>query len=118
MNRRLMLTFSNPASADAEAEYHEWYSGTHIPQLLTHVEGMRSAQRYRVLDEGALHRFLVVYEVEGRPEDIMGGVAAGMASGRLSRSASLEADPPPRVVFVEELDDDAAGSDGGGTSVA
>jgi hypothetical protein len=100
-----MLTFSNPASPEVEADYHAWYTEVHIPQLLTHVPGLKSAARYRCRGEAPAHRYLVVYDVDGQEEQIRSDLAARMADGSLDRSPVLEREPPPVMLFVDAIDD-------------
>lgn len=104
VNRQLMLTFSNAADPETEDEYHRWYSQVHIPQLLAHVPGLRSAARYRC-GANSPHRYLTIYEVEGSEEDILRDLTARMADGTLDRSPALQRDPPPIMIFLEPIDD-------------
>jgi hypothetical protein len=77
MPRTLMMVFSKPASPEVEAEYNDWYSNKHLPDL-TRVPGVITATRYK-LDKSATlmpgiegdHRdYLAIYEIEGdTPED-------------------------------------------------
>lgn len=100
-----MLTFSNPAGPDVEAEYHRWYSQVHIPQLVAHIPGIESASRYACPPQGTRHRYLAVYEVSGDEETIRRDLAARMADGTLERSPALQLDPPPVMLFVRAIDD-------------
>lgn len=93
-----MYVETAPASAETEAEYHEWYE-RHIAALLQ-VEGVVAARRYRVVDEGT---YAAVYELEG-------DVAAVQARIR-DRDERPEGpprgtrmDPPPRVRLLEQFD--------------
>ena len=105
MERTLLLTFSNPSSADIEEEYHSWYTQVHIPQLLEHVPAIKVARRYRVVGEEMPHRFLVIYEIEGEVDEVLAGLAARRVDGSIQRSSNLQVDPPPLVVFAEPIDD-------------
>jgi hypothetical protein len=100
-----MLTFSNPASPEVEAEYHRWYTDVHIPQLLGHIPGLNSAARYRCRGDAPAHRYLVIYDVDGEEEEIRRDIAARMADGTLDRSPALEREPPPVMLFVDPIDD-------------
>jgi hypothetical protein len=100
-----MLTFSNPSDPSTEAEYHRWYTQVHIPQLLAHVPGIRSAARYQCGGDAPPHRYLVVYEVDGEEEEIRQAIAARIGNGTLERSPALQLDPPPVMLFVDPIDD-------------
>jgi hypothetical protein len=43
-----VLVFSNPTSAEQEAQYNRWYDQQHVPDLLK-VRGFRDAHRYRTV---------------------------------------------------------------------
>jgi hypothetical protein len=82
--KHLYVVFGNPASPDRDAEFNQWYDGTHIPDILA-LPGIASAQRFRVspLDGGTSAKFtyMTVYEVEGDPNEILAKIGAGTASG-------------------------------------
>jgi len=103
--RRLLLTFSNPSDASREAEYHEWYTNTHIPELLRHVTGMKTARRYRVDSGEYQYKYLVVYEIEGTAAEVLSELAQRRSEGKLTRSPELQTDPPPLVVVVDPVDE-------------
>ena len=85
-DKTLYVVFGNPVTPEREAEFNEWYEGTHIPDVLT-IPGVLSAQRYKVsqLDSaaGATPKFsyMTVYEIEGDPNEVMAKIGAGVASG-------------------------------------
>lgn len=64
----LLLALTN-AVEGKEDEFRDWYWGTHIPEILA-LPGFVSARRYQATGpaEGAPHRFVTVYEVEGSAE--------------------------------------------------
>ncbi|MFT4051507.1 MAG: hypothetical protein QM677_04560 [Microbacterium sp.] len=64
--REILLALVNSV-AGQDDEFNEWYSNTHIPEVLT-VPGFVSAQRYAISADGesaAGFRYATVYEVEG-----------------------------------------------------
>lgn len=87
-DRHLYVVFGNPVSPGREAEYNQWYDAVHIPDVLA-VPGVLSAQRYKVspLDRevgtSAKFTYMTVYEVEGDPNEVLGKIGAGTASGAI-----------------------------------
>jgi hypothetical protein len=87
--KHLYIVFGNPASPEQDAEFNEWYEGTHIPDVLTAVPGVVSAQRFkhRQLDRDAgkpvRYSYVTVYEIEGDPNEVMGAIGGGVASGEI-----------------------------------
>jgi len=101
-----MVVESGPADAEREAEYNEWYSGTHIPEISS-IPGFVSARRYKIReadrDRSTKASYLAIYELEaddiGQP---LAELATRSAAGRMGRSDALGVSPPP-VVTVYEL---------------
>jgi hypothetical protein len=87
--KHLYIVFGNPASPEQDAEFNEWYEGTHIPDVLAHVPGVVSAQRFKhqQLDSDAgkpvKFSYVTVYEIEGDPNEVMAKIGAGVASGEI-----------------------------------
>jgi hypothetical protein len=86
-DKTLYVVFGNPPSPEQDGEFNEWYEGTHIPEVLQ-VPGIISAQRYKVSPlDGApgapKFSYLTIYEVEGDPNEVMGKIGAGVASGAI-----------------------------------
>lgn len=76
--REIIIAFVN-AVPGREAEFEEWYDGTHIPEILA-LPPFVAARRYRVDPETAregAHRFFTVYEVEGSAEAALGMLYTG-----------------------------------------
>jgi hypothetical protein len=103
--RKLLLTFSNPSDLSREAEYHEWYTQTHIPQLLEHVTGFKTARRYRVDNDELPFKYLVIYEIEGATADVLNEIPQRGAEGKLTRSPELQTYPPPLIVVADPVDE-------------
>ncbi len=105
MPKGIMVVQSTPAEG-RESEYNEWYSRTHIPQLLE-IPGFVNARRYRVSGDGqpAEHKYLAVYELDA--DDLAEPVAelrSRSASGRTDRSDAM-ASTPAAVITIYELID-------------
>jgi hypothetical protein len=105
MPKGIMVVQSSPAEG-REGEYNEWYSQTHIPQLLE-IPGFVSARRFRVSGEQQSpgHQYLAVYELEA---DDLGEAVAELrsrsASGKTDRSDALASSPAPVVTVYELID--------------
>ena len=102
-----MVVRSKPSDPEREDEYNDWYSTTHLADVLA-VPGFVSARRYRVRGgegDGPAHSYLAIYEIEA---DDMGAPPAELrarsASGRITMSDALRLDPPPVVTFYELIE--------------
>jgi hypothetical protein len=103
MPKAIMVVQSGPVSAEREEEYNDWYSGTHIPEILA-IPGFAGARRYKAAGDGA-PSYLAIYEIEA--DDIFAPVkelGARSASGRNSKSDALRTDPPPVVTIYQPVD--------------
>lgn len=66
--REILIALVN-AVKGKDAEFNEWYSNTHIPEVVA-LPGFVSAQRYEVAGEApAPYRYATVYEIEGSAAD-------------------------------------------------
>jgi len=87
-DRHLYMVFSNPTTPEQDAEFNEWYDGTHVPDVLA-LSGVISAQRFRhhQLDRDAgkpaRYSYVTIYEIEGDPNEVIGKIGAGVASGAI-----------------------------------
>jgi hypothetical protein len=94
-DRQLYIVFGNPLTPEQDAEFNQWYSDTHIPDVLAAVPGVLSAQRYKVnqLDRDAgntpRYTYMTVYEFEGDANDVMAKIGGAVASG------AIRMDDPP-----------------------
>ena len=88
-DRQLYIVFGNPLTPEQDAEFNQWYSDTHIPDVLAAVPGVLSAQRYKVnqleRDAGTApkYSYMTVYEYEGDANEVMAGIGAAVASGEI-----------------------------------
>ena len=69
-----------------EAEFHDWYQNTHLPEV-TSVPGFEGAQRFQLVAKlmgGDENQYLAIYDAE---VDDPGALLAGM--GALSQSGKM-----------------------------
>ena len=105
----MLLAWSSPVSPEREAEFTEWYTGTHMPQLVEAVPGVTGTQRYRLFGSGAdgePARYLCVYELGGTdPASAAAALGAARASGAFDMSSAIDvAVSPPVLQFVDPVD--------------
>jgi hypothetical protein len=98
-----VLVFSNPTSAELEAEYNRWYEQQHIPDLLK-VRGFHDAHRYRTvktLSAGStLPPYLAIYDV--RTDDMSRATAQVMQrrkSGQIRSSAAFDYEHSVTLIY-------------------
>lgn len=106
MPKGIFVVQSAPADASREAEFNEWYTGTHIPELLD-VDGFVSARRFKARDDdGSVTRpYLAVYEIEA--DDLTAPLAElrkRASEGRSTGTTALQLDPPPITTLYEIID--------------
>lgn len=67
MDRHVLVVFTSPAEG-REAEYNDWYTNEHLPDVLA-IDGFVAAQRFELAPmdppRDGRHPYLAVYEVEG-----------------------------------------------------
>jgi len=108
MPRGLLIVFSQPVSADREAEYNDWYDHVHLQEIVG-VDGFVSAARYKAAaaqlggqpPEGP--PYVAVYEVEA--DDLasaMDALRSGMGSGAFRLSDAIDG-ATTRAIFVEQI---------------
>ncbi len=105
MAKGILHVESQPSSPEEAAAYHDWYSTTHIKEMLG-IEGIVSARRFApIANEGA---FVAIYEIEA---DDIGAVQAKLGeatkAGSFSPPVGLQTDPPPSVRFYREITTEA-----------
>jgi hypothetical protein len=103
MPKAIMVVQTGPVSAEREEEYNDWYSGTHIPEILA-IPGFTGARRYKLTGDGP-PSYLAVYEIEaGDIFDPVKELRARSAAGQHTTSDVLRTDPPPVVQVYEQVD--------------
>lgn len=99
MARGLMYVETSPASAEEEADYHEWYD-RHVEELLR-MDGVVTARRYRILDDDGA--FAALYELEGDLRAVHDRIR-GREERPEGEPRGVRTDPPPRVRLLELMD--------------
>ena len=104
MAKAMFLAWASPVDEASEAEFNEWYEGTHIPQVRSAIPAITAVHRYRLADLTAepggappARRYLAVYELD--TDDVASAAAAlGAAAteGRMDMTPAmdLQASPP------------------------
>lgn len=89
MTNPALMVFTSPSDGQ-DSEYNEWYTNTHVPEVLE-IPGIVAAQRWKVADQpGELpaHRYLAIYELDERPAaDVIAALVA--AAPTMSMSPAL-----------------------------
>jgi hypothetical protein len=107
---QLFLVYTNPMSDEEDAEFNDWYTNTHLGEIVA-LPGIVSATRYKVAGPtaaGAKHRYLAIYELaEGvNPEDVGASIAAGVQSGQIHMTNAIKVDAEPgSSSFWEQISD-------------
>lgn len=97
MAKALMVVGSNPTDPASEAAFNEWYTDTHLDDVLK-VEGFATARRYTLSDarpmagtEASPFRYLAVYEVESDDLEQAGrDLQAALDSGAIPVSETFD----------------------------
>ena len=101
MTRGILYVESRPRSPEVLAEYHAWYSDTHLREILG-VAGFVSARRFApVGDDGP---FVAIYEIEA--DDLQAAVTSlreASARGEVRASDVMQLDPPPTIRLFETI---------------
>ena len=92
MDGPIFVVFTNPKEG-GEDEYNEWYTNTHLDDVLK-VDGFKAAQRFVLADtehaKTAPYRYLAIYEGdEGKMELAIESLAQAGREGRLPGSAAV-----------------------------
>jgi hypothetical protein len=108
MPKAIMFVQSRPASPEREDEYNDWYTNTHLPDVLE-IPGITAARRFKASDvapppDGS-YPYCAVYELDVDDlASVMPELAARFGDGRMRMSDAMEMDPPPSFVIYELLD--------------
>lgn len=100
-----MFVQSKPSSPDREDEYNDWYTNTHLPDVLE-IPGITAARRFKASEvappgEGA-PQYCAVYELDVDDlSTVMPELAARFSDGRMRMSDAMEMDPAPSFVIYE-----------------
>src|SRR6185436_15826273 len=93
MEKHLMVVFTD-CHPGRDAEFDEWYTGTHIPDVLR-LDGFVATRRYRLAagSEGDDRTYLAIWEIEGDLDRAKAALSAGPP-----RAHSPAYDPSKTVV--------------------
>jgi hypothetical protein len=101
MPKGIMYLETMPVSPDREADYHDWYNGTHLAEV-TSVEGVVSARRFAPIDGNG--PFVAIYELDCDDLDaVMQRLRELGASGKMSSLELLNLDAPPIPKIYREI---------------
>lgn len=108
MPKAIMFVQSSPSAPDREDEYNDWYTNTHLADVLQ-IPGITAARRFKATEITPVadgdHRYCAVYEVEADDlSKIMEELGTRFADGRMKMSDAMQMDPPPSFVIYELLD--------------
>lgn len=91
-----LLGFTKPAEG-REDEYNQWYSETHLPDLLK-IPGIVTAQRFRLSKtqkpaDAQPWKYLAIYDCDADdPQQIIDGIASRAGTAQLPISSALAED--------------------------
>jgi hypothetical protein len=98
-----IIALTNPAPGK-EAEYHDWYQHTHLPEMLS-FPGANSAQRFKLVAKmmGAdPNQYLAIYDIEvDDPMAFLAAVGEGYASGKMTLGTASDDATTYTALFVE-----------------
>ena len=116
MAKFVFVVLSNAVSEDADEEFNEWYSGTHVPDflqfdsVLSARRFVRSEHQFLPTDDALGRRYLAVYEVEtDDPAALFEDVHAARGDGRITPTDTIQRDPPPINMLIEQTEGPVSG---------
>jgi len=98
--KNLFLVMTNPVEGQDDA-FNEWYDTQHVREVLA-LPGVVAAQRYELSEVtvpeedmpapmlAPAHRYLVIYELDREPDQVMAEWLKGLAAGTLTVSETLD----------------------------
>jgi hypothetical protein len=111
MAKSVFLVWTNPLDDASDKEFNDWYSGTHVQQVITHVPGVTGARRYRVADlpgaDAPTHRYLCIWETDTNDAaSVAAGLQAAIEAGKLDMTPAMDvAVNPPVSQWFEAVED-------------
>lgn len=108
MPKGVLLVLTNPVSEDREDDFNDWYTNTHVPDVLE-VDGFVAASRYRIADPQLMptddppaFRYLAVYEVDHADLSVaLQSLAAAAGGGEMEISDALDVSSPSAVLYEQ-----------------
>jgi hypothetical protein len=98
-----MIALTTPV-AGKEAEFHDWYQNTHLPQLCE-LPTLNSAQRYQLVAKftgSDTNPWLAIYDIEcDDPSEFLAAMGEAAASGKLTQTDSSDMATTYTAVFSE-----------------
>ena len=64
MPKAIMFVQSRPSSPDREDEYNDWYTNTHLPEVLD-IPGITAARRFKASDVAYFQKFYDLFSDKG-----------------------------------------------------
>ncbi len=101
MGKGIIVVFSNPSSAEKEAEYNEWYSGIHMDEM-SQPAGCKLVRRFKLSDNQVPgfvppeHKYVAIYELDSVDTDF-----PEMAEIKTTPSDSIDVANSKIVIFDE-----------------
>ena len=94
VSERVICVVYTQARPGRESEYHEWYDGRHL-QDVVRVDGVLSAQRYDLVEtgsggDGQSGRCLAIYEVDGDPRAFVEELTSRFGTDEMPASPALD----------------------------
>jgi hypothetical protein len=103
MARFKMIALTTPVPG-REAEFHDWYQNTHLPQLCG-LAGVTGAQRYQLVAKfmgSDTNPWLAIYDIEcDDPTVFLGSMGEASASGRMTQTDSSDMATTYTALFAE-----------------
>jgi hypothetical protein len=111
MAKSVFLAWTNAVDDASDKEFNDWYSRTHVPQVIEHVPGVTGARRYRVVDlpdaGPPTHRYLCVWETDTNDAaSVAAGLQAALAAGKLDMTPAMDVTgAPPITQWFEAVEE-------------
>ena len=112
MAESVFMVWTNPIDEASDSEFNDWYSRTHVPQVIEHVPGVVGARRYRVVDLPGgggppAHPNVCVWETDTNDAaSVAAGLQAAVESGKLDMTPAMDVTGnPPMVQWFEAVED-------------
>lgn len=82
-----LIVYTSPAEG-REAEYNDWYDGTHLPEFSA-LPGVLNGRRYRVA-AGGKPQYAAIYELSAHPDTVMAAMNDGIRNGTVHMSDAVD----------------------------
>lgn len=104
MRTGIFLVQSGPADPAQGDAFNDWYSGTHIPEVLS-IPGFVGAARYRVVGESAPQEaYLAAYEIEADElAEPLQELNRRMRAGEMTMPTGVTFDRAPVTTLYERI---------------